>query len=48
MTTPRIKRSRKRAMLHGVGSVVRGAAQIVRQSAASKGVALLIMELRKS
>lgn len=48
MTKLRIKRSRKRAMQRGVAATVRGAAQIVRQSAAAKGMALLIRELRKS
>jgi hypothetical protein len=48
MTKPRIKRSRKRAMLRGVDAAVRGAAQIIGQSAAAKGMALLIRELRKS
>ena len=46
MTKSRIKKSRKRAMLRGVDAIVRGAAQIVRQSPAAKGMAGLIKSLR--
>ena len=46
MTKSRIKKSRKRAMLRGVDATVRGAAQIVRQSPAAKGMAGLIKGLR--
>ena len=46
MTKSRIEKSRKRAMLRGVDAIVRGAAQIVRQSPAAKGMAGLIKILR--
>ena len=48
MTKPRIKRSRKRAMLRGVDAVVVGASQVIRESPAAKGMAALIKSLRKS
>ena len=46
VTKSRIKKSRKRAMLRGVDAIVRGAAQIVRQSPAAKGMAGIIKSLR--
>jgi len=45
MTKSRIKKSRKRAMLRGVDAIVRGAAQIARQSPAAKGMVGLIRSL---
>ena len=46
VTKSRIRKARKRASLRGVDAIVRGAAQIVRQSPAAKGMVGLIKSLR--